>query len=252
VLALGLGGYFVFGSKKAAPPPAPAGTVLTKSISTPTGEMVLVPAGNFQYGLNKETVNLPAFYVDKTEVTNQAYLTFCTETKRPLPADFPKDKPDYPVVNVSIVDAQNFAAWAGKRLPTARQWEKAARGEDGRLFPWGNQPDATRANTAPDKDHPAQLRPAADLESGASPYGALQMVGNVWELVDQLSNPGPQALEIFGKLLNPKPSAEEPWYTIRGQSFTEPVEQNVLGDFLTIPTRWKNSNIGFRCVKDGQ
>src|SRR5206468_12825446 len=122
------------------------GPLPAKSISTPTGEMLLVPAGDFQYGLAKEKVNLPAFYVDKTEVTNQAYLAFCNDTKRALPPDFPKDKSEYPVVKVSILDAQKFAAWAGKRLPTGREWEKAARGIDGRLFTWGNEPDPTRAN----------------------------------------------------------------------------------------------------------
>jgi eukaryotic-like serine/threonine-protein kinase len=254
VVALGLAGYFTFGSKKnvVSAPPAPAGPALAKSVSTPAGEMLLVSAGDFKYGPNPETVSLPAFYVDKTEVTNQAYLDFCNQTKRPLPADFPKDKPEYPVVNVSILDAQKFAAWAGKRLPTAREWEKAARGGDGRLFTWGNEPDPTRANVADGETHTPALRPAGDFSSGASPYGALQMIGNVWELVDQLSEPGKNAIEYFERTLKPKPGPDEGWYTIRGQSFSDKLDKGALYDFTTVPARWKNSNIGFRCVKDAR
>ena len=119
---------------------------LPATISTPTGEMVLVPAGSFLFGEKKEPVSLPAFYIDKTEVTNAAYADFCRATNRPLPPAFPRKSAGLPVVNVSILDAQLFVKWAGKRLPTAREWEKAARGTDGRDFPWGNEADPSKAN----------------------------------------------------------------------------------------------------------
>jgi serine/threonine-protein kinase len=91
---------------------------LATVLSTPTGEMVLIPAGPFLSGAEKTQATLPAFYIDKTEVTNQAYAGYCAERNRPLPELFLKDHPDYPVVNITYVDAQEFATWAGKRLPT--------------------------------------------------------------------------------------------------------------------------------------
>ena len=199
-------------------PPAPA-------ISTPTGEMVLVPAGPFQAGPKKGSVTLPAFYIDKTEVTNAAYLKFAGETQRALPDDFPRDKPDYPVVNVTIEDARAFARWAQKRLPTAQEWEKAARGTDGRLFPWGNEPDLSRANI-----NTKQIHPVLDFAGGASPFHALQMVGNVWEFTEDTSEPGK--------------------VHIRGGSFNESLPENVIWDHATVDVGFKNANIGFRCALD--
>jgi formylglycine-generating enzyme required for sulfatase activity len=227
--------------------PAVKGQVLPATISTPTGEMLLVPAGPFQFGEKKEGVSLPAYYIDKTEVSNAAYASFCTATGRALPPNFPKDKPDLPVVNVSILDAQAFVRWAGKRLPSAREWEKAARGKDGRTYPWGNDHDLARTNVGT-----KVIQPVSAYSNGASPFGALQMVGNVWEFVDQLSTPGPNALKYFGTVLKPKPSPEEPWYTIRGASYMDELPKEVIWDSTTVPARWKDSNIGFRCVKDPQ
>ena len=191
VAAVGL--YFASRTRTA---PQPAGPVFAKILETPTGEMLLVPAGTFLFGEEKKPVDLPAFYVDKTEVTNAAYARFCTGAGHALPQDFPVDRPNYPVVNVSIIEARDFAKWAGKRLPTGREWEKAARGKDGRLFPWGSERAMDRANVAG-----TGVRPVTDFPNGASPYGALQMVGNVWELVDQMSTPGPRMLAYFGGII---------------------------------------------------
>jgi len=240
VLVLAVAGYFAFKPK--------AGPVLAKTISTPTGEMELVPAGPFLFGEKKESVNLPAFYIDKTEVPNAAYARFCAEANHQLPENFPQDKPKYPVVNVSILDAQAFAKWAGKRLPTGREWEKAARGEKGQAFPWGDDLDRTRA--AIGLSSPVEVDA---FPKGASPYGALQMVGNVWELVDQLSTPSSQAVANFSGLMKPPPDPADPWYTIRGGSFDFPqLAPGLVWDSTTVPARWKNANIGFRCVKDAQ
>jgi hypothetical protein len=76
------------------------------------------------------------------------------------------------------------------------------------------------------------------------------MVGNVWEYTEQLSVPSAQAIENFRILLNPSPRSDEPWYQVRGESFVEPLAQNVIWDSTTVPARWKNLNIGFRCAKD--
>ena len=216
-----------------------------KTLTTTTGEMILIPAGNFEFGENKASVTLPAFYIDKTEVSNAAYAEFCKASGRTLPDGFAEDKPDYPVGNVTILDAHAFAKWAGKRLPTAKEWEKAARGEDGRAFPWGNQNDPARANVGTQEPQPVDSH-----AEGASPYGALQMVGNVWELIEKKTKPSEENLENFRIKLKPPPRANEPWYEIRGESFDDPLAQNVIWDSTTVPARWAAANIGFRCAKD--
>jgi serine/threonine-protein kinase len=207
--------------------------------------MVLVPEGDFEFGEKKAKAHLPAFYIDKTEVSNAAYAAFCSATGRPLPKGFPQDKPNYPVVNVTVLDAHQFANWAGKRLPTSKEWEKAARGEDGRTFPWGNEKDSARANVGG-----RDLEAVDSHADGASPYGVLNMVGNVWEYVEQLSVPSAAAVENFRIKLDPAPRADEPWYQIRGESFGEPLAQGVIWDSTTVPARWKFDDIGFRCAKD--
>jgi formylglycine-generating enzyme required for sulfatase activity len=248
-IAILAGGYFALRPKPAATIEAKttsSGAIAPASaITTPSGEMVLVPAGDFQFGKDRQHDTLPAFYIDKTEVSNAAYQAFCNATGRPLPDKFPADKPTLPVVNVSIIDAHAFAQWAGKRLPTAKEWEKAARGSDGRTFPWGNESDPARANV-----NAKELRPVGDFPDGASPYGALQMVGNAWEFVEQLSQPSLAAIENFRIRLNPPPTPNEPWYMIRGGSFDMPFSPAMVWDSTTVPARWTSPNLGFRCAKD--
>ena len=109
--------------------------------------------------------------------------------------------------------------------------------------------DDARANF-----HTHELRPANDFTSGASPYGALQMVGNVWEFVDDLREPSDRALAQFATLLRPAPTRNEPWYAIRGGSNKEDMDlpDEILWDTTTVPSRWKSTNLGFRCVKDSR
>jgi formylglycine-generating enzyme required for sulfatase activity len=159
-------------------------------------EMVCVPAGEFLMGSAESdsvaddgekpqhTVALDAFWIDKTEVTNAQYRKCidagaCTKTGC---WEEPKyGAPDQPVVCLTWDNASKYAAWAGGRLPTEAEWEKAARGSDGRLWPWGNEPpDCTRANFSACADRPAAV---GSYPAGASPYGALDMAGNVWEWV---------------------------------------------------------------------
>jgi formylglycine-generating enzyme required for sulfatase activity len=233
VLGLGAGLYFVIKPKK-----------LPETIAAKSGEMVLVQAGHFRFGEKKEDASLPGYYVDKTEVTNQAYAAFCAATGHAVPPDFPPDKPTYPVVEVTIDDAKAFATWAGERLPTAREWEKAARGTDGRLFPWGDQADASRASPGPN----GTLRPAADFARFAGPFKTVQMVGNVWELVDDRTTPSDRAIAHFGTLMQPPPKLDDAWYQMRGGSYMEPLQS--IWDWASVPELYKDANIGFRCVKD--
>ncbi len=226
---------------------------LHSTLTTPTGDMALVPAGPFLSGGERESVEVPAFYIDKTEVTNAVYRRFCNERGRTLPPNFPAGRPDYPVVNVSYFEAHSFAHWAGKRLPTAVEWEKAARGTDGRAFPWGDAPDASRANVRDDAQrHDPKLMLAASMPQGASPYQAVNMAGNVWEFVSEQTEPTPAALQAFAHLLDPPPTVEEQWCGIRGGSYDLPLLNEALWDDNIIPARHRSYNIGFRCAKDAQ
>ncbi len=213
---------------------------LPPQLATTTGEMVLVPAGEFQYGESRERVSLPAFYVDKTEVSNAAYALFCKATGCTPPAA----DPSLPVVNVNLDQAERFASWAGKRLPTDREWEKAARGTDGRQFPWGNTSDSSKANVQ--SAGPVAVNSYAQ---GASPYGALQLAGNVWELVNSPHVPTPETLAVFAKL-SPPATANEAWIAIRGGSFRGGIEKAMTWQWAALPARLSGSSIGFRCVKD--
>jgi formylglycine-generating enzyme required for sulfatase activity len=160
--------------------------------------MVYVPAGEFLMGSAgddpdakgdekpQHTVYLDAFWIDKYEVTNAQYLK-CVEAAacaEPGSHDWSHDQlnaPEQPVVCVSWDDAQDYAAWVGGRLPTEAEWEKAARGTDGRIYPWGNSPaDCDKANYRGCAGNPL---PVGSHPDGASPYGALDMMGNITEWV---------------------------------------------------------------------
>jgi formylglycine-generating enzyme required for sulfatase activity len=157
--------------------------------------MVLIPAGEFTMGDNQGSddeqparqVYLDAFFMDKFEVTVGMYAMFLKATGIDAPPEWQvMNQPPHqkrPVVNVDWSDANTYCRWAGKRLPTEAEWEKAARGTDGRLYPWGNDPpDRLRANYGKEKwnDHQAVV-PVGTLHDGRSPYGIYDMAGNVWE-----------------------------------------------------------------------
>jgi len=177
--------------------PTPLTSMLTPE--PPSPGMVYVPAGEFIMGSDKgdsderpvHTVYLDVFYIDKTEVTNAQYRQ-CVEAgtcDTPVKTIY-YDHADYaqhPVVYVSWDDADTYCRWAGKRLPTEAEWEKAARGTDGRTYPWGEGLDCDHAQYS---ECDGGTVPVGSKPEGVSPYGALDMVGNVWEWVADWYDPG--------------------------------------------------------------
>jgi eukaryotic-like serine/threonine-protein kinase len=229
---------------------AGAGPVL---VDGAMGEMVLVPGGEFLFGEQKQRVVLPAFYMDVREVTNEDYEAFCKATGRALPPEFPRDKPGHPVVNVTVVEAKAFAAWAGKRLPSEREWEKAARGGDGRLFSWGNEADVLKANVKDNPEEGGKGLVAADaFRQERSPHRVQQVVGNVEEFTADVAEPPVAALRAYAGLLTPAPTAEERWYVVKGGSYQNPLREAHLAVVDVVPERFRALDLGFRCAKDGK
>jgi formylglycine-generating enzyme required for sulfatase activity len=170
---------------KRPPPPNPDRWTHPK-----TGiEMVRVPAGDFLYGDEKQKMHLDQFWIAKTPVTSAEYARFVADTNRQPPKHWKGQTPpaalaDHPVVYVSWHDAQAYAKWAGLALPTEQQWEKAARGTDGRKYPWGDEWRDNHCNTREagiKTTSVGQFSPQGD-----SPYGCVDMSGNVREWTDSL------------------------------------------------------------------
>lgn len=158
----------------------------TKVITGEDGkEMVHIPTGEFPMGGEKKPVSVEAFYIDRYPVTNAEYKRFVDATGHSPPqhwrrGTYSEGKADHPVVYVRWSDAAAYAEWAGKRLPTEAEWEKAARGIDGREYPWGNEFDKDRCNT--NESGIWDTTPVGKYSPGGdSPYGVGDVAGNVWE-----------------------------------------------------------------------
>lgn len=237
-------------------------------------EMVVIPAGLFTMGSDTgpaderpaHRVDLPAFSIDRTPVTNAQFAAFLNAVgpvNSPGERLFDIDDPDarihardskwaadkgfenHPVVEVSWFGAREYCAWMGKRLPNEAEWEKAARGTDGRKYPWGNSPpDKTRAqfNARYNETVPVDSFPA-----GASPYGVLDMAGNGWEWVSSAYRPYPYDSSDGREDLNPGPVRGT-----RGGGHDSPPEELTTtqrGRNLSRNPRSGHHNIGFRCAR---
>ncbi|MGO8672259.1 MAG: formylglycine-generating enzyme family protein [Capsulimonadaceae bacterium] len=160
-------------------------------------EMTYVPAGPFQMGDSDRSdnpvysVTPSSYYIYKNDVTVSMYRKFCAATGRSMPPApaWGWDNGSFPIVNVTWNDAMAYCHWAGVHLPTEAQWEKAARGTDGRRYPWGNDWDPSRcANSASVKNLSSPM-PIGSYPSGASPYGVMDMAGNVWNWCSEWYDP---------------------------------------------------------------
>lgn len=223
-------------------------------------EMIVIPAGKFLMGTTEEQarkltkqfgyhiswlsgevpqreMELPAYAIDKYPVTNAQYAEFCKATGHAQPFHWRDGKPpqrllDHPVFGVNHADATAYAKWAGKRLPTEAEWEKSARGTDGRMFPWGDEfdPDACCWNRDKSGEGP-RIVPVTAMPQGASPYGVRHTVGNVAEWC--ADSPGPGAAYIKGGC----------WHTAEIINL-RPAARNMSG-FANNPLMF----YGFRCAK---
>jgi len=224
---------------------------LTISLETVSDDMAYIPEGNFTMGSDKgfnnekpeRKVFVKAFYIDKYEVTNEQYKKFIDSTKYQAPKNwanntYPAGKEKYPVVNVSYLDAEKYAQWAKKRLPTEEEWEKAARGTDGRKYPWGNVWEKEKSNCY-DFLGNNSLKPVGSFETGVSPYNCHDMSGNAWEWTD-----------TWYKMVSQENNKlNEKYKIIKGGSW---LKSNLLARCSVkeaLPPNDTYGDVGFRCVK---
>lgn len=223
--------------------------------------MVVIPAGEFTMGSAPDdadapqsekparTVYLDAYAIDRLPVTVEQYLRFCRETHHPVPPEPVWGwHDDHPVVNVSWFDAVRYAAWAGKRLPTEAEWEKAARGTDGRTYPWGDAWEPARCQCPARASAPAGTAPAGQLPDGAGPYGVLDMAGNVWEWCADWFDP---YYYLWAPRENPAGPETGASRVLRGGSWRCAIPgylRCAFRNFNRGPATWYNDR-GFRCAK---
>jgi len=236
--------------------------------------MIRVPAGQFPMGVPKgdrdggrdeyprHDVQLDAYYIDKYEVTHGRYEKFVKATghripenpknsKRTLWSDHLSDTlAERPVINVDWHDADAYCRWAGKRLPTEAEWEKAARGTDDRRFPWGNmEPTHKHLNYNQQWQGEKTLMPVGSYEAGKSPFGVYDMAGNVWEWVADWYDP---LYYEKSPPTNPKGPEAGTYKVLRSSGWS--VETPLVRLFTRVKSDPVNRNdsTGFRCAADAK
>jgi len=210
-----------------------------EALLAPRG-MVYVPAGTFIMGLPEEdgerAADIESFYIDENPVTNAQYMRFVEAADHDPPSNWQDNRPpsaerDHPVTNVSWYDAKAYAEWHGRDLPTETQWEKAARGLEGRIWPWGNFFSADRCNCA--EAGVGKTSAVGKFLGGVSPFGCYDMAGNVAEWL----------LDAY--------RGDEPAHdmrVIRGGSYADDSQGVRCAARTSLPTPASCPNVGFRCV----
>jgi len=222
--------------------------------------MVLIPAGEFTMGSDKgdpdeqpvHRVFLDSYYIDKFEVTNGRFAKFVEAIHSEPPWGFgdqetPVVQADHPVRWVNWMEAIGYCLWVGKRLPTEAEWEKAARGSDGRVYPWGNDPPTTAQAVFGSKEGDEAVSRIGNREKGQSPYGVHDLAGNLYEWTADWYDE-----EFYTKVpaVNPRGPAEGTVKVQRGGSYTN-TPYRLRSSFRTKgdPTEHE-PNVGFRCAQD--
>ncbi len=266
------------GTTESWPPSAGAAqpsTALTSAQQAASMDgMILIPAGAFVMGstgkegkvgfdigvdeLPQHEVYLDSYHIDQFELTNLQYGRFIKATGRPAPGDpkdpeyytwadneVPKGHERYPVVYVTWYDAEAYCQWAGKRLPTEEEWEKAARGTEGRAWPWGNQFDPSRCNVL--ETELGWLAQVGSFPQGVSPYGVHDLCGNVAEWTSSWYKAYP------GNTLK-RASFGEQYKVCRGGAWAAPAGPyaRATNRNLAQPLDYRHRTVGFRCAMDPQ
>lgn len=245
-------------------------------VSNKDGMLYLyVPAGEFIMGSNngfpdeepEHTVDLDAFWIAQTEVTNAMY-SLCVDAsvcRPPSRTDYysrDASAPEYPVVFISWNDAKSYCEWTGLRLPTEAEWEKASRGDNGLVYPWGTKFDCQRGNFDDETDEDVEtvpggpncdgykyIAPVGSFPNGKSVYGGLDMAGNVWEWVADWYDDSYYYKYIKTPLPNPTGPELGTRHIVRGGSWLN--DRDVLfrtSNRYSYPPDLADDNVGFRCV----
>lgn len=239
--------------------PSGSGSGSTTTSPVDGATLVFIPAGDFSMGSADSdmdadqderpphTIYLDGFWIDRTEVTNHMYRQCVEAGACSQPAHSRRygssGYEDHPVLGISWDQAVEYCKWAGRRLPTEAEWEKAARGTDGRIYPWGDEPpDETRLNFDHLVDDTARI---ASYHSGASPYGVMDMAGNVWEWVADSYDPDYYA---ESPRVNPQGGTSVNRRVLRGGSWSTAAHNvRAANRFWGFPGR--NDTDGFRCAQ---
>jgi len=229
----------------------------------PDPPMVSIPEGDFLMGANgadaledekpQHRVWLDRYAIDRHEVTTGQYAAFLVQEKVSPPWQWgavdPAQHHDRPIIGVSWFDAEAYCRWRGARLPTEAEWEKAARGSDARLFPWGNQPPTdgvANFGLGARFSYSQVLAPVQGYQSGRSPYGLHQMAGNVGEWVADWY--GANYYETSA-LKNPAGPEGGLFRVVRGGSWSDLPKYLLTYGRSKLPPETRNSYTGFRCAR---
>ena len=205
--------------------------------------MVLVPAGTYQvstpasrnFSAPQQMMTLPAFYIDRIEITVEQYQVFQAEYDDTGFTDGPSC-PQCPAVGIDWNSAQRYCLWAGKKLPTEAEWEAAARGPTAQRLPWGDKHFPGTSNILGAEDGYDGLAPVGSFPLGASPFAALDMIGNAWEWVSPVTGGDVQ------------PSGKT-FQQVKGGSWRSPKQMAVIPFRNAVDPAVKNPTFGFRCAK---